>query len=242
MYNCSSCNYYLHKACSQMPQNKKHQIDPQHTLTLLSSPAYAEGAFKCNACGQHGTGFCYHCKERELDFHTLRVYMPSSKAFQCAMCKGSSSNHWLYRCERCNFDAHLNCAISNIQSKPASGVQQKPEQQHRPTIHHLPSLPMLITNQQIWIPYIQTSGNLIPVVVSSSRSQPAHKMGGYCAADVPILVGSHQCVHQPPRSNKISDNNLMGLVMKGVVDGVAEQAGQILLGTILGGFHPTDDQ
>ncbi|KAF2289505.1 hypothetical protein GH714_036703 [Hevea brasiliensis] len=111
-----------------------------------------------------------------------------------------------------------------------------------PTIHHLPLLPMLTTNQQIWIPYIQTSGNLIPVVVSSSRSQPAHQMGNYYGADVPILVGSHQYVHQPPRSNKISDNNLMGLVMKGVVDGVAEQAGQILLGTILGDFHSTDDQ
>lgn len=274
MYVCSSCNYYLHKACSQMPQNKKHQVDPQHNLTLLSSPVYNGGAFKCNACGDHGKGFCYHCKECEIDLHTLCAHMPPSvninshhhtlslcfsppyqkKAFQCDICKGSGSNHWLYRCELCNFDAHLNCAICNIQTKAASGIQQMPpeQQDHQlvrsrsvppqlsaastSLVHRVPSLTMPATHQQIWSPSISASGNLIPVVGSSSRSQPVHQMGGYYTAGVPVLPGSGQYFHQPPRTNNTMDNNLMGIFMKGVVDGVAQQAGQILLGTILGGF------
>lgn len=142
-YFCSICNYCLHKTCSYMPRSKVHRVDSKHTLVLLSSPAYATGSFKCNACGKLGAGFCYHCKHCRLDIHTLCIDNPSSvnvsthlhtlelcftppysrKKFKCDICKKSGSNHWLYRCGACNYDVHMNCALSN-QLQPAQGIQQ----------------------------------------------------------------------------------------------------------------------
>ncbi|OMO68950.1 DC1 domain-containing protein [Corchorus olitorius] len=121
----------------------EHQVDPKHTLVLLSSPVYASGSFKCNACGKLGTGFCYHCKDCQLDIHILCIYKPSSvytsthhhtlelcfsppyskKKFQCDICKQLGSNQWLYRCGTCNYDIHMNCAMAN-QLQPATEMQQ----------------------------------------------------------------------------------------------------------------------
>ncbi|XWS43249.1 hypothetical protein CRYUN_Cryun16bG0086700 [Craigia yunnanensis] len=142
-YFCSTCNYCLHITCSRMPRNIEHQVDPKHTLVLLSSPVYAAGSFKCNACGKLGTAFCYHCKDCQLDIHTLCIYKPSSvntsthhhtlelcfsppyrkKKFQCDICKQFGSNHWLYRCGSCKYDVHMNCAMAN-QLQTATEIQQ----------------------------------------------------------------------------------------------------------------------
>ncbi|XVF55998.1 hypothetical protein PTKIN_Ptkin06aG0080900 [Pterospermum kingtungense] len=150
-YFCSSCNYCLHKTCSQMPRNIDHQVDPKHTLVLLSSPVYAAGSFKCNACGKLGTGFCYHCKDCQLDIHTLCINKPSSvktsthphklelcfsppyrrKKFQCDICKKLGSNHWLYRCGSCKYDVHMNCAMAN-QLQTVTEIQQTEERILRP--------------------------------------------------------------------------------------------------------------
>ncbi|KAK9289961.1 hypothetical protein L1049_008123 [Liquidambar formosana] len=149
IYSCSTCNYCLHTSCSQIPQNFNHPIDPNHTLMLLSSPVYPEGAFKCNACGTLGDGFCYHCKECQLDLHILCAFMPSSvkhnahlhtlnlcfyppydnREFQCDVCKIYGSNCWLYHCSSCDFDAHINCVMANTQSQPTSGIQQREQHQ-----------------------------------------------------------------------------------------------------------------
>ncbi|XVE96122.1 hypothetical protein REPUB_Repub02eG0194100 [Reevesia pubescens] len=151
-YFCSTCNYCLHKTCFSMPRNVKHQVDPKHTLVLLSSPVYATGSFKCNACGKLGTGFCYHCEDCQLDIHTLCIYKPSSvntsshhhtlelcfsppyskKKFQCDICKKFGSNHWLYRCGSCKYDVHMNCAMSN-RLQPVAEIQQTKQQILSPT-------------------------------------------------------------------------------------------------------------
>ena len=106
-YFCSTCNYCLHKTCSNMPRNVQQQVDRKHTLVLLSSPVYATGSFQCNACGKLGIGFCYHCEDCQLDIHTLCIDKPlsvntgthhhtlelcfsppySKKQFQCDICK-----------------------------------------------------------------------------------------------------------------------------------------------------------
>ncbi|KAI3471526.1 hypothetical protein Pfo_028176 [Paulownia fortunei] len=145
VYICESCSYCLHKPCSNMPRSLNHQADHKHTLTLLPTPAYTGGSFQCNACGVLGTGFCYHCAECQLDLHTVCAFMRSTvkgsahdhalklcfeppyedKAFICDVCGGSGSNHWLYRCDSCGFDAHLKCAKApNVQPRTASQISK----------------------------------------------------------------------------------------------------------------------
>ncbi|KAD4888741.1 hypothetical protein E3N88_20814 [Mikania micrantha] len=115
----------------------KHTSDQSHNLVLLSSPAYPEGVFKCNACGSHGNGFSYHCRECQLDLHVVCASMPRSidheahghtinlcfrppyetHGFKCDLCKQPGSNQWLYRCDSCDFDVHLNCATIRTTSR-----------------------------------------------------------------------------------------------------------------------------
>ncbi|MFS8002255.1 putative chromatin regulator PHD family [Helianthus anomalus] len=131
-YACVSCNFYIHKTCSNLPRTLKHQSDKTHDLVLLSSPAYPEGVFRCNACDSNGTGFSYHCPECQLDLHVVCASMPPSvdhaahghklglcftppyenQGFSCDICSQPGSNHWLYRCDLCDFDVHMKCVTA----------------------------------------------------------------------------------------------------------------------------------
>lgn len=140
IYSCKTCNYCLHISCSQMPRQITHPADRNHTLTLFTSPVYPEGLFRCDACGRQGEGFCFHCKECQLDIHIRCAAMPLSvahrahyhpltlsfrspykkNAFSCDICKGPGSNQWIYRCNSCSFDAHLDCIAENSQANCVS--------------------------------------------------------------------------------------------------------------------------
>ncbi|XP_058098177.1 uncharacterized protein LOC131243098 [Magnolia sinica] len=144
IYTCIPCNYVLHLHCSQMPQLIHHPSDLNHSLTLLPCPAYPEGFFNCNACGHPGYGFSYHCTPCDLDIHIQCASMPLSlenpahhhpltlsffppyrnKGFSCDICLNLGSNHWLYRCNACEFDSHLACATA----KPKTVVQAQTHQ------------------------------------------------------------------------------------------------------------------
>ncbi|EOY02306.1 hypothetical protein QUC31_018246 [Theobroma cacao] len=130
MYICKSCNFTLHTSCSQLPQLITHPAHPGHPLTLLPTPAYPVRCFNCDACGQQGHGFSYHCYQCNFDIHSVCASKPLSllhqshpcqlqlffyppyetKGFSCDLCHQIGSNHWLYRCSICNFDVHLTCA------------------------------------------------------------------------------------------------------------------------------------
>ncbi|CAA2975201.1 uncharacterized LOC107803974 [Olea europaea subsp. europaea] len=146
-YNCTTCNYFLHKKCAEMPQKISHPFHKQHAFSLLQKPVYPNGAFNCDACGEVGNGFSYHCKECTIDLHILCSVMPLSlahashphklnltfecpyptKSFCCDICGKGGSNLWLYRCSSCGFDAHLNCAKGAPPSSPqVSHMQQNP--------------------------------------------------------------------------------------------------------------------
>ncbi|KAL3815032.1 hypothetical protein ACJIZ3_016300 [Penstemon smallii] len=48
-----------------------------------------------------------------LHAHRLNLTFESpygTKSFSCDICKRNGADHWLYRCDSCGFDAHLNCA------------------------------------------------------------------------------------------------------------------------------------
>ncbi|XAR68606.1 hypothetical protein NMG60_11003792 [Bertholletia excelsa] len=157
IYHCAACNYYLHQPCSKFPREHTHAVDPKHRLTLLSSPPYPQGRFECNACGAHGSGFCYHCSECQLDLHAICAFMPDSvkhgahehpltlflsppyetRSFTCDICRGPGSDHWLYRCASCQFDAHMKCAKSRSDKTPPTPPPQFTQQRN---LDHLPHL------------------------------------------------------------------------------------------------------
>lgn len=164
VYTCKSCNFFLHIECSQMPQQINHPFDKEHTSTLHSNPIYPEGNFRCDACGETGDGFCYHCKTCGTDLHILCAVLPQcvvahwshhhqlelqfsppypGKSFRCDICKKIGANQWLYRCNTCGFDAHINC--TKLQVPPhqnpttSSNYSRSAPQQYQPSCvgqHH----------------------------------------------------------------------------------------------------------
>ncbi|XP_043691635.1 uncharacterized protein LOC122642257 [Telopea speciosissima] len=177
-YSCKTCNYTLHISCSKMPQQITHPADPNHTLSLLSVPAYQEGFFNCDACGRIGNGFSYHCKACNKDIHTLCAIKPLSinhqshhhpltltfsppyqnKGFSCDICKQVGLNHWLYRCNLCEFDAHLGCASTKPKLLPQIQTQTQPINQQ--------------TVQRTVIPQYQNGSQFVPSYMPSNMNNP----------------------------------------------------------------------
>ncbi|CAK7331767.1 unnamed protein product [Dovyalis caffra] len=155
IYTCTQCNYFLHVSCSQMPQQITHPFHQYHVLSLLSTPIYPGGLFNCYACGKQGNGFSYHCGNCNIDIHTTCATMPllfthqshhhqlnltfsvpyPNQSFSCDVCHNFGCKQWLYRCNLCGFDAHLDCATAQptpaqVQTQyyqaasPASGIPQ----------------------------------------------------------------------------------------------------------------------
>ncbi|XP_059654312.1 uncharacterized protein LOC132301036 [Cornus florida] len=148
-YNCSKskCNFNLHKSCFELPKQIQHKSHLEHPLILLSSPAYEDGEFTCNACLQNGSAFTYHCSTCKFDLHvecsslhetvkredhehTLTLlYSPSYKKvtddgkemiFDCDVCRCTVDEHcWIYYCELCDFGTHLDCVTAEISQEAA---------------------------------------------------------------------------------------------------------------------------
>ncbi|XP_058748537.1 uncharacterized protein LOC131621505 [Vicia villosa] len=134
-YVCKTCPFSLHNICYKTPLITNHPSHPSHDLFLLvipssSSPA-TKSTFNCMACKQHATGFCYHCAECNIFFHSICITLPLSLSiaqhphkmklefsppydFFCDLCDKPSYKGWLYRCNMCEFDIHVDCADKNI--------------------------------------------------------------------------------------------------------------------------------
>ncbi|KAK7336652.1 hypothetical protein VNO77_17198 [Canavalia gladiata] len=134
-YQCKTCAFSLHHVCYKIPLITNHPSHPTHDLVLVipSSPATkSKTTFSCMACGNHVKGFCYHCAECGIFFHSLCLALPLSLTityhphkinlefsppydFFCDLCNKPSYRGWLYRCNMCEFDTHVACAIENIE-------------------------------------------------------------------------------------------------------------------------------
>ena len=132
-YECKTCAFSLHNVCYKMPLITNHPSHASHNLVLLAIPS-TKATLNCVACGNHVTGFCYHCAECSIFFHSLCLALPVSLAityhphkiklefsapyhFFCDLCNKPSYNNngWLYRCNMCEFDTHIACAVENLE-------------------------------------------------------------------------------------------------------------------------------
>ncbi|KAL5760576.1 hypothetical protein ACOSQ2_019414 [Xanthoceras sorbifolium] len=200
--SCSVCkvkasggNYTcVHISCSKLPQQITHPFDHQnHVLSLLPKPAYSQGFFNCDTCGEQGNGFSYHCGTCNIDLHTICATLPlllshqshphhlnltfsppyNDKGFSCDICKNMGSNEWLNRCNLCEFDAHLVCATENAKAP----IQQAQVQHFQaptpiPTTYyqvpgsHYSQTPLL----QNYTPTLNNMNNNIPGALGAVRS------------------------------------------------------------------------
>ncbi|KAF9624713.1 hypothetical protein IFM89_013251 [Coptis chinensis] len=143
------------------PADPKHALNltatPAYLQTLLAIHSHTSYLLSllpiCNACGEKVTGFRYNCTTCDLDFHVMCASMPLSlkhqshphplsltfnppyptNGFYCDICQRLGSKYWLYRCNACEFDVHLDCAtskprISEIQHQVRVSRPQAPLQ------------------------------------------------------------------------------------------------------------------
>ncbi|GKE19360.1 C1-like, zinc finger, RING/FYVE/PHD-type containing protein [Tanacetum coccineum] len=249
-YTCVSCNFYLHKRCSDIPRTLKHQSDQKHDLVLLSSPAYPEGVFNCNACGSHGKGFSYHCPDCQLDLHVVCASMPPStnhsshahtlglclkppyenQEFSCDICNQPGSKQWLYRCGSCEFDAHMKCATAITTSR--STLPKSTSLPHYTTSQLMPPSPQIVTTSQPPIQIIYTSSTHNPQVLMKSTSLPPYQTHNFSQQPQPPLavpyysqatppMGVPQYVESPRQSGLV--NNLAGHAVQGLVSTVTQE-------------------
>ncbi|KAL4378609.1 hypothetical protein GQ457_02G011630 [Hibiscus cannabinus] len=237
MYTCRPCNFTLHSSCTQLPPLISHPSHPAHSLTLLPAPAYPVGYFSCDACGQRGHGFSYHCNQCEFDVHPLCASKPlaihchshpcqlhlcfyppyKTKGFSCDVCRQIGSNHWLYRCNICEFDVHMSCVntaatttYTTTRTASASAYTSTPRQAENVQI-------------QAW--------NSFP---GSFQSNHLQYRNGVAAAQAPM---NHQIYNNGQGQNNggAAGNGLMGVAVQGFVDGAAQQVGQSILQSLIGG-------
>ncbi|KAM7270549.1 hypothetical protein ACFE04_029763 [Oxalis oulophora] len=129
-YRCVTCQFALHQVCYNMPRKMQHPGHPIHDLNLLVAPK--KESFNCKACRNQISGFYYNCEKCRVSFHILCSNLPLSVAitshphtvkleftppydFECDLCEKPCHNNdgWSYRCQFCEFDMHLACAISD---------------------------------------------------------------------------------------------------------------------------------
>ncbi|XVF65492.1 hypothetical protein PTKIN_Ptkin09bG0253900 [Pterospermum kingtungense] len=113
-YYCSRCDFFLHKACAELPKMKHVWYHPCQIPLILNSYKFLE----CLICGYLSNGFGYRCDEcvRDICFRCVIALSPGAltcqghdhplfyyKGYrgQCSAC--SNNVRGALRCKDCNF-------------------------------------------------------------------------------------------------------------------------------------------
>ncbi|KAK3004006.1 hypothetical protein RJ639_017893 [Escallonia herrerae] len=75
----AGCSFLLHESCMELPRRVRHKSHPIHPLVLLSSPPYSDGEFTCDACGDSGHAFTFHCSTCKFDLHVECASLPETE-------------------------------------------------------------------------------------------------------------------------------------------------------------------
>nr|XP_043612999.1 uncharacterized protein LOC122584971 [Erigeron canadensis] len=268
VYTCAPCGFFLHQSCTKFPQLITHPSHREHSLSLLPTPIYPGGFFRCDACTQHGTKFSYHCHFCDYDLHVLCASKPLSTnhpfhphplvltfsspygeklGFSCDVCQSvGSCDQWLYRCNSCEFDVHLHCALVKVQ--PHQQPQPHPQP---PPLQHTYSFPgaaqpnhsMAAAGQPLphsmstghiqpnyWQPQPQPMQNN-PQPQPSSFQQPPQQVGIQSNYNMPMQTSGPAMNN----NNNNQNNGLADVIVTGFVEGMAQQLGQDLVQSLTGG-------
>ncbi|KAM3704705.1 hypothetical protein ACJW31_03G025700 [Castanea mollissima] len=128
-YRCYCCDFNLHVRCGSLAPTLEAEFH-DHPLT----PFWNWITFTCNLCGKEDKGTPYLCNPCGLSIHGRCAYFPprlkvvrhkhplhithsslelhESDSRFCLLCvQKVDTRYGLYYCSKCDFVAHLNCAI-----------------------------------------------------------------------------------------------------------------------------------
>ncbi|KAK2987261.1 hypothetical protein RJ640_017564 [Escallonia rubra] len=77
-YECSLCNFILHKCCAELPTVLQHPLHPRHQLILLGKSPKWWGLFLCDGCGYFCNGFSFGCVDCEYYLDVSCGSLPST--------------------------------------------------------------------------------------------------------------------------------------------------------------------
>ena len=136
-FRCHSCNFDLHEYCTDCPDKLSSSIHHNHHLTLvLRKPSGARLNERiCDVCRDPVEGLFYRCKDCDFDAHPLCTQLPKELRHvadnkhslklqklpygSCSVCKQGCSSLWVYGCEICRVNIHLDCLIGPDVSPPS---------------------------------------------------------------------------------------------------------------------------
>ena len=127
VYRCEECNFYAHALCTKYCKEWMFYDYHPHPITLVQCE-FHEKLF-CICCNGEirGTTWYYTCKQQSCAFemhppcsmlswnplcifdnsHRLDLIM-ERRSFCCGRC-GAPGFSWLYHCDHCDVDIHINC-------------------------------------------------------------------------------------------------------------------------------------
>ncbi|KAL4616511.1 hypothetical protein ACB092_07G204200 [Castanea dentata] len=147
-YFCYRCNFKLHIKCGSLaPTTEATKVHHHHhTLT----PYWKLMTFTCDLCGKEDKGMPYVCTSCGFGIHTrcanfpgrlkvvrhnhplnlihsLELHQSNSQLCQLCFLK-VDTNYGLYYCSRCDFVAHLDCAMSEGNMEDINLLELKEEE------------------------------------------------------------------------------------------------------------------
>ena len=126
-YECNSCNFFLHRSCSQFPEEFEHHLAGK-LESLFGREDHELGGLECQGCRLSGNGIFMTNKTASLDIccaslprmikheahrHPLSQ-LKSPDDFFCKACLDEPETNEetiMYGCERCKFYLHIGCVI-----------------------------------------------------------------------------------------------------------------------------------
>ncbi|KAJ0491754.1 putative chromatin regulator PHD family [Helianthus annuus] len=107
-YGCSRCMFSICLDCA-IGDVQYHTIyHPSHQHPLIPFCKHKQVSAECDACGKEHRGVFYECSTCfRFSAHNDCVFQPKRLLIQ-----DGTENFWVYKCEKCRYYAHADCANS----------------------------------------------------------------------------------------------------------------------------------